>query len=68
VGVSVAIHINSTGRIDKRIGEWSTMRKKHFDQYHYAILKEEWEEKVCRGRGPVTAIRKSAPATESGNP
>ena len=27
------------------LGEWSTKRKKRFDQYHYAILKEEWEER-----------------------
>jgi RimJ/RimL family protein N-acetyltransferase len=23
-------------------GEWNSKRKKHFDQYHYAILKSEW--------------------------
>ena len=27
------------------LGKWSVKRKKRFDQYHYAILKEEWEVK-----------------------
>lgn len=27
------------------LGEWSLKRRKHFDQFHYAILKEEWEER-----------------------
>ena len=29
------------------LGDWSSKRRKRVDQYHYAILKEEWEE---RGR------------------
>ncbi len=27
------------------LGEWSSKRRRRFDQYHYAILKEEWEER-----------------------
>ena len=30
------------------LGAWSSKRKKRFDQYHYAILKEEWDREATK--------------------
>ena len=32
------------------LGQWSSKRSKRFDQFHYAILKDEWDRRIARRR------------------